>query len=265
MASRPWEALAGEAVRLDPTDPSYRWLLGDLCVEAIPPGTGRAERSSNQRQLEVFARRTGLALGLLKDCYRTSSSWPRGKRIPGISHSRHSTVASRPNRVDLLLNDEMDDGMTGRVRERVHKVEELLGEPGTRSAFVDRSRSRSRSIVTAARALADEDLAKARTNQRLEEINARALLAEPEIRATMAERAIKANVALAKMLTELIDLAGVASQIPPSYHDRTADHLAQIENAAERILTVLRPATRSPQPGNAIDLSVEGQSGAEHR
>jgi hypothetical protein len=79
-----------------------------------------------------------------------------------------------------------------------------------------------------------------------------------------AERAIRGNVALAKMVADLLDLKSVIDQIPLQYHDRTAENLAQVRRAAQQALHMLRPETRSPRPRDVIDM-IDGQSGAEHR
>lgn len=254
-----------EGIRLGQADPLDRWAIGDLCVEAVPPGIGKAERAADQRRLAEFAFATNLGMGLLKDCYRTSKAWPLGTRITGVTHAKHSTVASRPNRVNLLLNDDMADGLSMRMRDKVEKIEELLVDPEARAAVIDRSRTRSRRIKEAAKAIEDEELVKARTTQRLREQDAKARLAAPGILAKMDERAIKANVELAKMVTALLDLKSVIDQLPHQYHDRAAEYLCQIQRAAQQALDELRPATRSPQPRNVIDLNVDHQSGAEHR
>lgn len=248
------------------TDPPVdRWVLGDLCVEAIPSGSTRAEASANQRQLAEFAARTGFSLSLLKDVYRTSKAYPPGTRIAGVSHSKHSTYAARPNRVMRLLNDGLDDGLPARMQDRIDKVEEALSDLELRSAVLERSQARSRRLLTAAKAIENEELTKARAQQRIQEQDAKAKLAATELRGTMAERAIKGNAVLAKMISELIDLKSVVNQIPGEYHDRTADNLAQIVGAAQRTLNKLRPATRSPQPRHVIDLSVDDTPETEHR
>jgi len=197
-----------------PPPPLDRWVLGDLCVEAVPPGSTRAEVSANQRQLAVFAVETGFGISLLKDVYRTSKAYPPGTRIIGVSHSRHSTYAARPDRVNRLLNDELNDGLPARLRDKIDKVEKALSDPDLRAAVSTRSHTRSRRIVAAAKAVEDEELTKARVHQRLLDQDAKAKLAGPELRGTMAERAIKGNLALAKMVTELLDLKSVIDQIP---------------------------------------------------
>jgi len=265
VPSRSWEALVAEGIRLGRTDPLDRWALGDLCIEAIPPGTGRAERSANQKLLAQFASEVGLALGLLKDCYRTSEAWPRGSRIAGISHAKHSKVAAKPNRVNLLLNEDMADGLSPTVRGKVEKTEALLGDAQVRTAVIDRSHVRNRRIRTAAKAVEDEELVKARVELKILEQNEKARSAAPEIVSKMAERAIKGNLSLAKMITELLDLKSVIEQIPAQYHERTIDNLSQIERAAKQAHDKLRPETRSPQPRDVIDLAVDHQPGAEHR
>jgi hypothetical protein len=265
LASRSWEDLACEGMRLGQAHPLDRWAIGDLCVEAIPAGSDRAGKSEAQRQLDKFAIDTGISISTLKDCYRTSLAWPPGTRFPEFSQARHSTYAARPNRIDLLLNDEMDDGLSARIRDKVHKVEVLLGDAEVRSAIIERSRSRGRRITAAARAVEDEQLAKARAEQKIQEANARAELAAPEFLARMAERAIKGNLVLAKMVTELLDLKTVVDQIPFEYHERTTTNLEQIRRAAEQVLNVLRPETRSPQPRDVIDIDIDDQSGTEHR
>ena len=217
-----------------------------------------------QRRLAEFAGATGLPLGLVKDCHRTSEAWPPGKRIPDITHARHSKYAARPNRVDLLLNDDMgDDGLPLRVREKVEKVEGLLADPAVRHAVVERSRTRGRRITAAARAIEDEALLKARANQRAQEQHAKALTAAPEILSKMAERAIKGNAVLARMIADLLELKTVMPQLPNNYHERTAEHLVQIQRAAALALDELRPETRSPQPFDVIDMQLvtdQGQS-----
>lgn len=252
-----------EAAETDP--PLDRWVLGDLCVEAIPPGTGRAQVSENQEQLAEFGRLTGFAVSLLKDVYKTSKAWPPGTRIVGESHSKHSTYAARPDRVTRLLNEGLDDGLAPRVRDKIDKVEKALADPELRAAVLDRSRTRTRRMLTAARAIENEELTQARVQQRIQEQDAKAKLAAPGLRGTLAERAIKGNASLARMITELIDLTSVVDQIPREYHDRTAENLAQIVGAAQRALDKLRPATRSPQPHHVIDLTVDDTTGAEHR
>ncbi|RJK92512.1 hypothetical protein [Vallicoccus soli] len=254
-----------EGVRLAQADPLDRWAIGDLAVEAIPPGRTRAEKSAAQRRLELFSGETGLSLGLLKDCYRTSQAWPPGARLLGISHSKHSTVANRPDRVSALLDEEMAGGLPNKLRTKVERAEELLRDPQVRAAVIDRSKTRSRRVAAAARAVEDEELVKARTYQRIQEADAKAQLAAPEILSRLAERAIRGNVALAKMVTELLDLKSVIHQVPPQYHDRTAENLTQVSRAAERALNALRPATRSPQPRDVVVISTDDQPGAEHR
>lgn len=265
MTSRSWEDLAYEGMRLRQAHPLDRWAVGDLCVEAIPAGSDKASKSEAQRQIVKFAADTGISISTLKDCYRTSLAWPPGTRIAECSQAKHSTYAARPNRIDLLLNDEMDDGLSIKIRERVHKVEVLLGDAEVRSAIIDRSRSRGRRVTAAAKAIEDEQLLKARAEQKIQEANARAELAAPEFLAKMAERAIRGNLVLAKMVTELLDLKTVIDQIPSEYHERTITNLEQIRRAADQVLNVLRPETRSPQPRDVIDIDIDDQSGTEHR
>src|SRR5690242_4329532 len=93
MTSRSWEALVVEGKRLGLADPLDRWAIGDLAIEAIPPGQGRAERSAVQETLKEFSAATGIPLGVLKDCHRTSEAWPLGMRIADISHAQHSRYA----------------------------------------------------------------------------------------------------------------------------------------------------------------------------
>ncbi len=204
-------------------------------------------------------------MGLLKDCYRTSKAWKPGCRIADVTHSKHSTFASRSNRVALLLNDDMADGLPVRLRDKVEKIEELLADSKVRAAVVDRSRSRSRRIQAAARVIEDEELVKAKTELRIREQDAKARRAAPEILARAEDNAIRANLALAKMVTELLDLNTVIDRMPAQYQDRAAESLTQIIRASQRVLDKLRPATRSPQPCTVIDLEVDHISGAEHR
>ncbi len=247
-----------EGIRLAQADhPLDRWAIGDLCVEAVPPGSGRVARSQAQRRLAEFAAQTRLSLGLLKDCYRTSEAWPVGTRIPGVSHGKHSTYAARPNRVNLLLNDDLDDGLPARVRDKVAKAEELLGDPVVRAAILDRSKKRSRSVVAAARAVEDEDLTRARAHQRLEEQHAKAMTAAPEILSRMAERAIRGNQVLAKMISDLLELRTIVDRLPENYQERTTEHLKQIQRAASLVLEELQPEPRSPQPCDVIDMQVD--------
>lgn len=257
MTSRTWEDLVKEGVRLGQADPLDRWALGDVCVEAIPSGTDRTSRSQAQRQLEDFAAQTALPLGLLKDCYRTSKAWPPGTRFLDISHAKHSHVAAKRNRVDLLLNEDLGDGLPARVREKIDKVEELLADPTVREAVLDRSKKRTRRVIAAAKAIEDEEQVRARTNLRIQEQNAKAAAAAPEILARMAERAIKGNLVLARMIVDLLDLRTAVDQLPPSYHERTIEHLEQIQKAAQRVLDELRPEPRSPQSSQVIDMEID--------
>lgn len=265
MTSRSWEDLVAEGRRLAQATSPDRWAVGDLCVDAIPPGVGRKERTANQRRLEEFSRATGLALGLLKDCYRTSEAWKPGTRIADVSHGKHSRYAARPNRLNLLLNDDMADGLPERIRDKVDKVEELLGDKQVRETVIERSRTRKRRIVQAAKAVEDEELTKARTEQRIQEQDLKAQLAGPEIRSKMDERTIKVNMELARMTSSLIDLGSYVDHISPRFHERTRNNLDEIERAARRALDKLRPATRSPQPRTVIDFHVDHHPGAEHR
>jgi hypothetical protein len=264
MTSRSWEALVVEGKRLAQADPLDRWAVGDLAIEAIPPGKGRAERSAVQERLKEFSAATDIPLGLLKDCHRTSEAWPLGRRFPDISHAKHSRYAAKPNRVNLLLNDDISDGLTVRQRERVQKAEELLADNEVRTALLERSASRTRRIRAAAKAIEDEELTKARTNLRIQERDAQAQLAADEIRSKAAERAIKANTALARMLAELLELKTFIDDVPQQYCDRISDHLSQISRAAHQIHNVLRPEPQSPQPRTII-ISCDDQPGAEHR
>lgn len=246
-----------EGIRLGRADPLDRWAIGDLCTEAVPPGSGRAARSQAQRRLAEFAAQTHVSLGLLKDCYRTSEAWPVGTRIPGFSHAKHSTYAAKPNRVNLLLNEDLDDGLPARLRDKVAKAEELLGDPAIRAAILDRSKKRSRSVVAAARAVEDEDLTRARTNQRIQEQHAKAMVAAPEVLSRMAERAIRGNQVLSKMISDLLELRTIVDRLPTNYRDRTSDHLNQIQRAAALVLEELQPEPRSPQPCDVIDMQVD--------
>src|SRR5580700_7922744 len=126
MTSRSWEALVVEGMRLAQAHPPDRWAIGDLAIEAVPPGKGRSERSAAQKKLNEFSSETGIPFNLLKDCHRTSEAWLPGSRILDISHSKHSRYAARANRTNLLLNDELDDGLSIRLRERVGKAEDIL-------------------------------------------------------------------------------------------------------------------------------------------
>ncbi len=263
MTSRSWEALVVEGKRLAQAHPLDRWAIGDLAIEAVPPGKDRAERSAAQTKLNDFASVTGIPFNLLKDCHRTSKAWPPGSRILDISHSKHSRYAARPNRTNLLLNDDLEDGLSVRLREKVEKAEEILSDSEVRTALLDRSKTRTRRVRVAARAIEDEELLKARTQLRIREQDARAKLAENEIRSKAAERAIKGNVVLAKMVADLLDLRSVIHDMPPYYHERTAENLAQISRAAQQVLNILRPESQSPQPRTII-LPCDDQPGAEH-
>lgn len=255
MTSHAWEDLVAQGVRLAQADPPDRWAVGDLCLQAVSPGVGRSATSAAQRQLAEFATQTGLSLGLVKDCHRTSAAWPPGRRIPGITHAKHSKFAARPNRVDLLLNDELgDDGLPQRVREKVERAEQLLADPAVRQAVLSRSTKRSRRITAAARAIEDEETVKARVQQRAEEQHAKALLAAPEILARAAERAIRGNATLAKMIADLLEFRTLLGQLPTSYHARTIQHLTQVHRAAALALEELRPEHRSPQPHDVVDM-----------
>jgi hypothetical protein len=263
MTSRSWEALVVVGKRLAQAHPLDRWAIGDLAIEAVPPGKDRAERSAAQEKLNEFSAATGIPFNLLKDCHRTSKAWLPGTRILGISHSKHSRYATRHNRTNLLLNDDLKDGLSIRLREKVEKAEEILSDPEVRSALLDRSKTRSQRVRAAARAIDDEEQLKARIQLKAQEQDARAKLAENEIRSKAAERAIKGNVALAKMVADLLDLRSVIHDMPPSYDERTAENLAQVSRAAQKALNILRPEPQSPQPRTII-LSCDDQPGAEH-
>jgi hypothetical protein len=263
MTSRGWEALVVEGRRLAEADPLDRWAIGDLAIEAVPPGKGRAERSAVQEKLKEFSAASGISLSVLKDCHRTSEAWPLGSRIPGISQAKHSRYGSRPNRLNLLLNDSLAEGMSTRLREKVEKAEELLSDRELRQVFLDRSQARSRHIRAAARAIEDEELTKARSRQKAQEQERRARLAEPEIISKAAERAIRCNTALARMVVELIELKSLIHDVPGPYHDRIEEYLSQINRASEQVILMLRPAKRSPQP-RTIVAYCEDQPGAEH-
>lgn len=252
-----------EGKRLALTHPLDRWAIGDLAVEAVPPGKDRLERSAAQTKLLEFSADTGIPFNVLKDCHRTSNAWPPGSRIPDISQAKHSRYASRPNRLKLLLNDDLQDGLSGRVRDKIAKAEDLLSDQEVRDVLLDRTRTKSQRIRAVARAFEDEELLEARVNARIQEQDARARLAEQEIRSKAAERAIKGNAGLARMVADLLDFKSVIHDIPPSYRERTADNLSQISRAAQRILDILRPEPQSPQPRNVI-LSGDDQPGAEH-
>ncbi len=271
MTSHTWEELVAEGRRLageaasPGNDDSRRWAVGDLCLEAIPPGSSRKERTANQRQLEKFAAATGLSLGLLKDCYRTSEKWPHGSRILDMPHGRHSRYAARPRRLDLMFNEDMADGLPERIRDKVDKVEELLKDKPVREAVIQRSVERKRRILNAARIIEDEELTKARTELRIKEQNLKAERAKAEINTMMDDRTIKANMELARMTFALIDLGSYADHISPRFLERTRTNLEEIQQAACRALAKLPPATRSPQPRTVIDSHVDHQPGAEHR
>ena len=110
----------------------------------------------------------------------------------GCPQSKHSTYAARKNRIDLLLNEDVD-GLPVRVRELVVKAEELLSDAAVRAALIDRSSARTRKI---SKIFGDEQLAKARIELRIQEQDAKARLAAPEILSKMAERAIRGNLGL---------------------------------------------------------------------
>jgi hypothetical protein len=138
-----------------------------------------------------------------------------------------------------------------------------LSDKVVRTALIERSGTRTRRIRAAARAIEDEELTKARTNLRIQERDAHAQLVAGEVASKAAERAIKGNVALAKMVADLLDLKSVIHDMPEQYHDRTADYLSQISRAAQQVLHILRPGEQSPQPRTVI-ISYDDQPGAEH-
>jgi hypothetical protein len=261
MTSRSWEALVVEGKCLGQVDPLDRWAIGDLAIEAIPPGESRAERSAVQERLKEFSAATGISLGVLKDCHRTSEAWPPDRRIPGESHAKHSRYAARPNRVSLLLNDDISDGLSIRQRERVKRAEELLADKVVRTAVMERSRSRR--IRAAARTIDEEELSKARRNLRARQQDERTLLVADEIGSKAAERAIKGSTALARMVAELLDLRSVIDDVPEQYHDRIAGDLSQISRAAQQVFDILRPEQQSPQPRTII-ITNDDQPGTEH-
>lgn len=268
MSQAPSGELLAAAARLAKADPPDRWALGDLAVRAVPgpaAGAARDEKSRAQASLYEFASAADVSFSLLKDCWYTSLAWPVGTRFPDVSHAKHSRYRSRKDRVSLLLNEEMDDNLgSSRVRERVHKVEELLADKEVRDAVLTRSKERTRRVLSAAKAMENEELTKARVQAKLQEQDMRARLAEPEHLARLAERFIKANVALARMTMELLDLSTVVGQVPEEYKSRTIENLEQISGAAIRVLDELRPQPQSPQPRTIIDLRVDDQPGEEH-
>lgn len=256
-----------EGRRLAKEAPFDRWAFGDLALRAVPPaGRSRDETSAAQRDLARFAADIGVTLSFLKDCYYTSRAWPPGRRFPDISHAKHSRYRARQNRVDLLLNEEMADGLpSARIRDKVERAEELLADKKVRDAIVERADARGRRIARAARAIDNEELIKARTAARIQEQQLRAQLLEPEYRSRQAERVLRANTALARMITELLDFQLIIHEVPAQYRDRTLENLDQVHAAADQLVDVLRPGDRSTQPCTVIDMTLDGSSGGEHR
>lgn len=254
MDSHDWETLVVEGRRLAAASPPDRWAVGDLALQAVKPGKTRAEKASAQERLLQFASEIGVTMNFIKDCWYTSAAWPPGSRFLDVSHAKHSKYRSRPDRISLLLNEEVDDGLpSGRLREQVHKAEEVLAGKAVRQAILARSDARSRRIREAARAIENEEDLKARLWMKAEQEQAKAELAAPHILAGMAERFIKANNSLARMTGDLLDLRQVITEVPPAYRDRTIASLQQVIEAANRALHELQPELREPRLRNVID------------
>ncbi len=240
--------------RLAQATPRDRWAIGDLALEAVPPGQTKPERAVAQHRLADFADTTGIPLSVIKDCYYTSQAWAFHARVPGVSHAKHSRYRGRPNRIELLLNEEMDDGLpSGRLRDKIHRVEGLLADKDVRVAVMDRSARRSRALSAAARSIENEDVIKARALARIELEQCKADQLAAGIKGSTAERFIKASSMLARTTGELLDLFRVVDQVPEAYRDRIVNGLEQVIQAAEKSLHVLRPELREPQPFTVID------------
>jgi hypothetical protein len=254
MRSQDWDALVAVGRRLAETSPDDRWALGDLALQAVQAGETRADKAQAQQDLLAFATEIGVSHSRIKDCWYTSAAWPPGSRFLDESHAKHSKFRNRPNRISLLLNDVDDDGLSSaRLREQVHKAEEILADKAVRQAILSRSDARSRRIREAARALENEEDLQARLWAKAQQEQAKAELAAPHILAGMAERAIKANNGMARMTGDLLDLRQVIKQLPDAYRDRTIASLQQVIQAASRSLHELQPDLREPQLRNVID------------
>ncbi|WP_146220501.1 hypothetical protein [Geodermatophilus normandii] len=242
-----------EAVRLGQADRLDRWALGDICLEAVPPGKDRAGRSEAQRRLAAFAHDIGHPINLLKDLHRTAVAWPPDMRIEGVSHSKHSKYASHPNRVALVLGEGLDEGLSGRILRDVGKVEKLLKDPAVRAAAMDRTKKRTAAVRQLARAREDEALAEAREHERVLADHAKAMEMASRLPGA-GERAMQAAKALGRMYTHLIELQDFVGQIPDGYKDRWVEQLERIRRGAEKLRQELRPESRSPQPHDVIDI-----------
>ncbi|MFI5494746.1 hypothetical protein [Actinoplanes sp. NPDC051859] len=258
MPALDWRDSVAEGRRLLAQHPVDRWALGDLALALVPPASSRAETSEAQIELTRFADAIGMGINPLKDCYYTAKEWLPEHRIAGISHAKHARYRSRPNRVQLLLNDDLDHQLPLRIRERVEKTEELLADAEVRSAVIERSKERARKVAAAARAIENEELAQARAAARIREQDLRARMVEAELQGKLPERSIRANAALARMVMDLLDLRLGVQQLHSSYLDRTTESVAQVAQAAQDLLEVLRPAQRSTQPTSIIDLDGDG-------
>lgn len=259
MSSRPWEVLVREARDAGCADPTDRWTLGDLALEAVPPpDQGRDAAAAAQRRLAEFADAADITFSKVKDCWYTSAAWPVGRRFPDVSHAKHSRYRGRPNPVALLLNEQIDDGLSSpRLRDKVARAEKLLADGDVRAALLDRSVTRSARIREAARALDSEELLKARIDAKIAQEDQKARLAAPHLLARLEERFIRANTVLARMVADLLDLTTVVDQTPLTYRDRTEESLGRVERAAQQCLAKLRPEQRPPQPHDVIDMTLD--------
>ena len=262
MTSPQWEQLVIEGRRLAEASPPDRWVLGDLAVRAVPAGASRTEKAAALERLAEFAASINASFSLIKDCWYTSLAWPPISRLVDVSHAKHSRYRSSPHRVALLLNEHMEDGLpSGRARDKIVKIEELLRDKGVRDAILNRSDARLKKMRSMARSIEDEELYQSKLLAQAAEKHARAELAAPEIHAGQAQRFIRANVTLARMASDIIDLTTVLDQTPPQYVQRTIEGLEQLQKAAGRALQELCPERREPQPRTVIDMTLDDHPG----
>ena len=166
MTSRSWEALVVEGKRLHRRIPS----TGGPSETSRSRQFHRARTERNGRRLKKSSRnfprhRYSLQCtqGLSPNVRRVAARKPHSD----ISHAKHSRYAARPNRVNLLLNDDLEDGLSVRVREKVERAEDLLADQEVRDVLLDRTRTRSQRIRAVARAFEDEELLEARVNAKM--------------------------------------------------------------------------------------------------
>jgi hypothetical protein len=264
MSPRSWGTLVAEGRRLVQATPLDQWAIGDLALEAVPPGKTKAEKADAQLQLAKFADAIGWGMNPVKDAWYTAASYGKVERVDGVSFAKHAKLRAKPNRAKLLLGILDDDDAFDNQRQRagVEKVEELLTDVDIRKHVARRARDRRAKWLKAMKAIEDEALVEARAREK----DGKEAIQRLQLRGKAGEKFADAAMLVTQQIGQLAAIRSIAEHCPPQVVDHLTQRLEELQKEAARIQDAIAPPTRSPQPRQFIDvIDVDAHPGTERR